>query len=64
MPHIQITLLEGRTPEQKRKITERITAVMVEEARTQREGVSIAFIEVSPACFASGGTLMLDRQKS
>jgi 4-oxalocrotonate tautomerase len=63
MPHIQITLLEGRTPEQKRRVAERVTNVMVEETGTEREGVSIAFVEVSPAGFARGGTLMLDRQK-
>ncbi|MBI4465703.1 MAG: tautomerase family protein [Acidobacteria bacterium] len=64
MPHIEITLLEGRTPEQKRKMAERITDVMVEESGTKREGVSIAFVEVSPASFASGGILMLDRRKT
>ncbi|MBI4441915.1 MAG: tautomerase family protein [Acidobacteria bacterium] len=64
MPHIQITLLEGRTPEQKRKIAERITDVMVEESATSREAVSVAFVEVSPASFARGGVLVLDRQKT
>jgi 4-oxalocrotonate tautomerase len=63
MPHIQITLLEGRTPEQKRRIVERITNVLVEEAGTKAEGVSVAFLEVSPADYASAGVLVLDRQK-
>ncbi|MCZ6751840.1 MAG: 4-oxalocrotonate tautomerase family protein [Acidobacteria bacterium] len=57
MPHIQIPLLEGRTPEQKRKIVERLTATMVEEAGTSREAVSVAFMEVSTASFARGGVL-------
>ncbi len=61
MPHIQITMLEGRTPEQKRKIAERITTTMVEETGTAREGVSVAFVEVSKASFARGGVLVLDR---
>ena len=64
MPHVQITMLEGRTPEQKRKIVERITETMIEEAGTTREAVSVAFVEVSQASFASGGVLVLDRQKS
>ena len=64
MPHIQITMLEGRTPEQKRKIVERITETMIEEAGTTRQAVSVAFVEVSPANYASGGVLVLDRQKS
>ncbi|MCZ6490414.1 MAG: tautomerase family protein, partial [Acidobacteria bacterium] len=52
MPHIQITLLEGRPAEQKRKIVERITDTMVEVTGTSREGVSVAFVEVSPDSFA------------
>ena len=63
MPHIQITLLEGRTPEQKRQIVERITETMVEVAGTTREAVSVAFIEVSPADFARAGVLALDKGK-
>ncbi len=63
MPHLQITLLEGRTPEQKRKIVERLTATMVEEAGTSREAVSVAFMEVSTASFARGGVLALDKQQ-
>ena len=63
MPHIQITLLQGRTPEQKRKIVERITQTMVEEAGTAREGVSVAFVEVSQADYASAGVLVLDKNK-
>jgi 4-oxalocrotonate tautomerase len=63
MPHIQITLLEGRTPEQKRRIAKRITDTIVEEAGTTADGVSIAFVEVSPADFARAGVLTLDKQK-
>ena len=63
MPHIQITLLEGRTPEQKRKIVERVTNTMIEEAGTAREGVSVAFVEVPTASFARGGVLALDQQR-
>ena len=64
MPHIQITMLEGRTPEQKRKVAERITQLMVEEIGTTREAVTVAFVEVSPASIARAGVLMLDRQKT
>ena len=64
MAHIQITLLEGRSPEQKRKIAERITQTMVEEAGTAKEGVVITFVEVSTADYASAGVLVLDKKKS
>jgi hypothetical protein len=36
MPLVQITMLEGRTAEQKRKLAKRITDAMVEEAGAAR----------------------------
>ena len=45
MPLIQITLLKGRTTEQKRKIAQRMTDVLVEEAKTAKEGVVVTFVE-------------------
>ena len=35
MPLVQITMLSGRTVDQKRKLAQRITDVMVEEAGAQ-----------------------------
>ena len=64
MPCIQITLLQGRTPEQKRKVAERVTQVIVDELGTKKEGVVITFVEVSQADYASGGVLVLDKSKS
>ena len=61
MPMIQITMLAGRTAEQKRKIAQRITDVMVEETGTSREGVAVAFHEVSKESYARGGVLISDR---
>ncbi len=63
MPLIQVTLLEGRTPEQKRKIVERITTTMVEEIGTKREAVTVTFVDVPPTNYATGGVLVLDRGK-
>jgi 4-oxalocrotonate tautomerase len=62
MPLIQITMLEGRTIDQKRKIAQRITDTMVEEAGARREAVIVAFHEVSKESYASGGVLMADKQ--
>ena len=64
MPHVQITLLEGRSLDQKRRLAERITEVMVEEAGARKEAVSIAFIEVSPTGYARAGTLIADRENT
>jgi len=63
MPMVQITMLAGRTTDQKRKIAKRITEVMVEEAGARREGIVIAFNEVSKESYASGGELMIDKSK-
>jgi len=61
MPLVQITMLQGRTADQKRKIAKRITDVMFEEAGTRREGVVVVFHEVSKESYASGGELMIDK---
>jgi 4-oxalocrotonate tautomerase len=62
MPLVQITMLSGRTIEQKRKLAQRITDVMVEEARAQREAVVVTFQEVSKESYASGGVLVVDKK--
>lgn len=61
MPVIQITLLKGRTIEQKRKVAQRVTDAMVEEAGAKRESVTVTFVEVSREDYASGGALMADK---
>jgi len=62
MPLIQITMLEGRSADQKRKIVRRITDVMVEEAGARREAIVVTFVEVSKESYASGGELIIDRK--
>ena len=61
MPVIQITLLKGRTIEQKRKLAQRVTDAMVEEAGAKREAVTVTFVEVSREDYASGGALLADK---
>jgi 4-oxalocrotonate tautomerase len=63
MPMVQITMLQGRTAEQKRKIAKRVIDAMVEEAGARREGITLAFHEVSKESYASGGELMADKTK-
>jgi 4-oxalocrotonate tautomerase len=62
MPLVQITLLRGRTTEQKRKIAQRITDVMVEEAKTVRDAVVVTFVDVERDSYARGGVLLIDRK--
>ncbi|HVZ59650.1 MAG TPA: tautomerase family protein [Terriglobales bacterium] len=63
MPYVQVTLLKGRSTEQKRRMAERIADVVSEEGKTAREGVTVTFIDVEPDSYSRGGVLMLDRQK-
>jgi len=63
MPLIQVTLLKGRTTEQKRKMAERLTDVLVEEGKTNRDGVVVTFIDVDTESYARGGVLMADKNK-
>jgi 4-oxalocrotonate tautomerase len=63
MPVVQITMLQGRTVEQKRKIAKRITDALVEEAGARREGIIVMFNEVSKESYASGGELIIDKGK-
>ncbi|HLV85523.1 MAG TPA: 2-hydroxymuconate tautomerase [Candidatus Sulfotelmatobacter sp.] len=62
MPLVQITMLAGRTADQKRKIAKRITDVMVEEAGARREAIVVAFQEVTKESYAVGGELMIDKK--
>jgi 4-oxalocrotonate tautomerase len=62
MPHIQVTMLKGRTTEQKRKLAKRLTDAMVEEAGATRDAVTVAVVEVEKEDFARGGTLIADRK--
>ena len=61
MPLVQITMLAGRNADQKRKIAQRITDALVEEAGAKREAIIVAFHEVSRESYASGGELMIDK---
>ena len=63
MPMVQITMLAGRTVEQKRKIAQRVSDVVAEEAGTAREGIVVAFYEVTKESYSIGGQLIADKQK-
>jgi 4-oxalocrotonate tautomerase len=64
MPHVQITWVEGRTAEQKRKIAERITGVLVEDGRAKRENIHVAFHDVPATNYAEAGLLVVDQKRT
>jgi len=61
MAHVQITLLEGRTVEQKRRAVKRITEVLHEELNVKAEKLTIAFVELPRISYARNGVLLSDR---
>jgi 4-oxalocrotonate tautomerase len=62
MPHVEITLVKGRSVEQKRKAAEKITQVVAEELNAKREDTTVAFLEVDKESFAHAGVLVIDRK--
>jgi 4-oxalocrotonate tautomerase len=55
MPIIEVTLLEGRSPQQKLKLMEKITQAAVESVDVKPEAVRVILREVPPEHFAVGG---------
>jgi 4-oxalocrotonate tautomerase len=64
MPHVQITWVEGRTPEMKRSIAERITAVLIEEGRAKRENIHVSFHDLPATNYAEAGVLVADQKRT
>lgn len=62
MPHIQVTLVKGRTTEQKRRIARRLTDILSEEAQVDPRYISLSLVEVEADGFAEAGELVLDRR--
>lgn len=62
MAHVQVTMLEGRSQEQKRRAVKRITEVLQEELHVNPEKLTIAFVEVPRHSYARNGILISDRE--
>ncbi len=64
MPHVQITWVEGRTVEQKRKIAERVAAVLIEDGKAKRENIHVSFHDVPATNYAEAGVLVVDQKRT
>jgi 4-oxalocrotonate tautomerase len=62
MPHVQITMLAGRTTDQKRRVAKRVTEVLQEELKASSDKVTITFVEVPRDSYARNGILLSDRE--
>jgi 4-oxalocrotonate tautomerase len=63
MPHVQITWVAGRTPEQKKKIAQRITQALEEDGRAKRENIHVAFLDVPATDYAEAGVTVVDQKR-
>ena len=63
MPYVQITWVEGRTAEQKRKVAERVTLVLIEEGRAKRENIHVSFHDLPATNYAEAGVLVVDQKR-
>ena len=60
MPFIQVSMLEGRTEEQKRALLRRLTEVTVETLGAKPESVRIVISEVDPLHWSVAGEPILE----
>ena len=57
MPIVTIEWYEGRSPEQKKEMAEKLTDLMVDVGKTQREHVWIRFVDSPKSEWAMGGEI-------
>lgn len=55
MPVVRVSFYEGRSPEQKRKIAERITDALVTIGGSKREAVNVIFDNIAKQDWVIGG---------
>jgi len=64
MPYVNITWIEGRTIDQKRKVAQRVTQVLMEEAGAKSESTHIVFVDLPTTNFATGGVTIADKKQN
>lgn len=63
MPHVQITWVAGRSVEQKRKIAERVTQVLIEEGRAKQENIHVTFHDLPATDYAEAGVTVAEQMR-
>jgi 4-oxalocrotonate tautomerase len=61
MPIALIKILEGRSPEKKRRLIESVSLAMAESLEMPIDGVRVLIEEVPPDCWGRGGKTVADR---
>lgn len=63
MPVAHISLIKGRTKEQKKAIAEEVTESIHKHAGSPKEVITVIFTDIDPDSWSAGGTLFSDRKK-
>ena len=63
MPHVQISWVAGRSPEQKKKIVERVTAALVEDGRAKKENIHVTFLDLPATDYAEAGVTVAEQKR-
>lgn len=58
---LKVTMLEGRTPEQKAALVERLTNAACEQLGAERDDVRVIIYEVPATNWGTGGTTMASK---
>lgn len=64
MPYVQVTWVTGRTPEQKKKLVERITDALIQEGNAKRENIHVTFVDLPATDYAEAGVTVADRRRA
>jgi len=62
MPLVEVTLVEGRTPEQLRTLISRLTTAVVDSVGAPKENVRVVLREV-PATHWAGGDVTIEERR-
>lgn len=63
MPLIQITMLAGRTAQEKKALLEAVTAAAHESIGARVESIRVWIVETQPDGFMAGGTLAAEKNR-
>jgi len=63
MPVVRVSFYEGRSPEKKRQIAERITDALVTIGGSKREAVNVIFDDIAKEDWVIGGAPEYSRDK-
>lgn len=64
MPFVEVTLVEGRTPDQLRTLISRLTAAVVDSVDAPKENVRVVVREVPATHWAAGDVTIEERRGS